>query len=92
MKTNTIILYLNDEEIELLREAVSELGLENSDYVTLQLKVANAILDSDYLSPPIQQVPYCEYMNTNGEITREVMGDYGSPGVSKNSKIKKGKK
>lgn len=72
MKTNTLILNLTDAEIALLRESVSRLGIIDKGCVTLQLKIANAILDSGYLQPPIQQNPY------EDDFTRDFKNMWGN--------------
>lgn len=47
-KTNTInlILSLTQREIELLRQSTSVFGIEDKNCISLQLKIANAILDA----------------------------------------------
>lgn len=49
MKTNetkyTLTIKLTEKEIELLRNSVSDLGMNDINCVSLQLKVADAILD-----------------------------------------------
>lgn len=45
MDTTKIVLILTDREIELLRNSTSDLGIEDKDSISLQLKIANAILD-----------------------------------------------
>ena len=48
-----ITLDLNDEEIKYLRASTSDLGTNNKDCVSLQLKIANAVLDAkDESHPP----------------------------------------
>jgi hypothetical protein len=68
MSNHKIILNLNDLEIKLLRDATANLdGHVDPLYLDLggllvsaklQLKIANAILDSSYNLPPIQQEPF----------------------------------
>lgn len=45
MKTK-ITLELTEQEIELLRNSTSDLGTADKDCVSMQLKIANAILDT----------------------------------------------
>ncbi len=40
-----LVLKLNDREIELLRNSTSDLGLSEPFSISLQLKIANSILD-----------------------------------------------
>ena len=47
MKEIEIALKLTDREIELLRNSTSDLGLEDKDCLSLQMKIANAILDGN---------------------------------------------
>lgn len=54
---HTIFFNLTNEEIELLRKVTSDLGFENPVGVSLQLKIANALLDSGY-KQKIEQIPY----------------------------------
>jgi len=61
MNTHTILLNLNDLEIKLLRDATANLGTDCVNNVTLQLKIAHAILDSSYRLPPIQQEPFVDF-------------------------------
>lgn len=44
-----ITLKLSDREIELLRNSTSSLGIDDAANVSLQLKIANALLDAKYL-------------------------------------------
>ena len=44
-----ITLNLTAKQIELLRNSTSDLGLKDKDCVAIQLSIANAILDSNYL-------------------------------------------
>ena len=46
MNTLEIKLNLTEKEIELLRNCISDLGVTDKDCFFLQLKIANAILDS----------------------------------------------
>lgn len=41
-----IILNLTDREVTLLRNSTSNLGTTEKDCISLQLKIANAILDA----------------------------------------------
>lgn len=61
MNTHAILLNLNDLEIKLLRDATANLDTDCVNNVTLQLKIANAILDSSYRLPPIQQEPFVDF-------------------------------
>jgi len=45
-KEITLSLSLTKDEVKLLRGVVSDLGVQESDCVSLQLKIADAILDS----------------------------------------------
>jgi len=46
VKSKRISLDLSEREIELLRNSVSDLGIEDNDCLRLQLKIADAILDA----------------------------------------------
>src|SRR5271157_4926923 len=46
-KMKTLILNLNEKETEYLRNSTSDLGLNDKDCISLQLKIVNSILDSD---------------------------------------------
>ena len=46
VKSKKISLDLSEREIELLRNSVSDLGIEDMDCLRLQLKIADAILDA----------------------------------------------
>jgi hypothetical protein len=61
MNTHAILLNLNDLEIKLLRDATANLGTDCVNDVTLQLKIAHAILDSSYSLPSIQQEPFVDF-------------------------------
>ena len=61
MNTHAILLNLNDLEIKLLRDATANLGTDCVNDVTLQLKIAHAILDSSYRLPPIQQEHFVDF-------------------------------
>lgn len=41
-----LTIYLTDEEIALLRNSTSDLGVKHLECVSLQLKIANSILDA----------------------------------------------
>ena len=41
-----IVLDLTDEESALLRNSTSDLGTNDKDCISLQLKIANALLDA----------------------------------------------
>jgi len=45
-KMTEIVLKLTDREIELLRNSTSDLGLKDKDCLSLQIKIANALLDA----------------------------------------------
>lgn len=45
-KAMKLTLELTDREVELMRNCLSDLGINDGDCVSLQLKVANAILDA----------------------------------------------
>ena len=46
MNTITLKLELTNKEVEYLRNSTSDLGTNDKDAVSLQLKIANAILDA----------------------------------------------
>jgi len=47
-KTYTLKLILTPREVELLRNSTSDLGMSDSNCLSLQLKIANAILETDF--------------------------------------------
>lgn len=48
MKTKLIVMRLTEKEIAYLRNSTSDLGESDAVAVSLQLKIANAILDSGF--------------------------------------------
>ncbi len=44
-----IVMNLTDREVELLRNSTSDLELTEKDCISLQLKIANAILDATHV-------------------------------------------
>jgi hypothetical protein len=72
-----ITLDLTDREVQYLRNAVTDLGIRDNECVSLQLKVANAILDAAY---PLGVLPEtgnvllkaCEEVRDNRHLTKPV--------------------
>ena len=47
---NITLKNLTAKQIALLRNATSDLGLDDKDCIRLQLAIANALLDADYMA------------------------------------------
>ena len=47
---NITLKNLTAQQIALLRNATSDLGLDDKDCIRLQLAIANALLDADYMA------------------------------------------